>query len=211
MARGILGRKLGMTQVYDENGNIVPVTVIEAGPCFVVQRKLPASDGYSAVQLGFGEVAPAKVNKPESGHFKKAGVKPRRLLREFRVENPEEYAPGQEVRVDIFAPGQLVDVAGISRGKGFAGTIKRHGGHRGPMTHGSKYHRGPGSHGASADPSRVFPGKKLPGRMGGSRVSITGLKVVKVDLEHNLLLVRGSVPGARNSYVEIRESRKAAR
>lgn len=209
MPKGILGKKIGMTQVFREDGSMIPVTVVQAGPCVVVQKKNVETDGYAAVQLGFGGIRGKKVPKPLQGHYRKAGVKPTRLLREFRVEDPEAYELGQEVTVDMFKEGELVDVSGVSKGKGFAGSIKRHGFHRGPMTHGSKYHRGPGSHGASADPSRVFPGRKLPGRMGGERVTVTGLPVIKVDPEQNLMLIRGSVPGPRNSFLEIRESRKA--
>ncbi len=209
MAKGILGRKLGMTQVFDEKGRMLPVTVVQAGPCVVVQKKTAVRDGYDAIQLGFGEVKERRLTKPVLGHFKKAGVRPLRLLREFRVDNPDDYQVGQEIKVDIFAPGERVDVTGTSKGHGFAGVIKRHGFRRGPMSHGSKYHRRVGSLGASTLPARVFKGRKMPGRMGGDRVTVQGLELVRVDPERNLLLIKGSVPGVRGSYVIIRSSVKA--
>ena len=202
----LIGRKLGMTQIFDENGRLVPVTVIEAGPCVVVQRRTPERDGYAAIQLGFGEVKEQKLNRPMRGHFRKRGVAPRRLLREFRVDDVDQYEVGQELKADIFTAGEYVDVTGISRGKGFQGAIKRHGFGRGPMSHGSKYHRGPGSLGPSTYPARVFKGRKLPGHMGVRRVTARGLRLVRVDAERNLLLVKGSVPGARGSYVLIRST-----
>ena len=202
---GILGAKLGMTQVWDDN-RIVPVTVIEAGPCLVVQRRTPERDGYAAIQLGFGDVKDNKLNRPLRGHFERRGVAPRRLLREFRVDDVDAYEVGQELKADVFAAGEYVDVTGISRGKGFAGAIKRHGFGRGPMSHGSKYHRGSGSMGASTRPGRVFKGKKLPGQMGRRRVTARGLRLLRVDPERNLLLVQGSVPGARGSYVLVRST-----
>ncbi len=209
MAKGLLGKKLGMTQVFDDEGQLVPVTVIEAGPCVGVQRRLPTRDGYSAIQVGFEEIKESKANSPMRGHFRKADVGPMRYLQEFRVDNAEEYELGQQLDVSIFENNEKVDISGISRGKGFQGVIKRHGFHRGPMTHGSKYHRGPGSLNASADPSRVFKGRKLPGQMGREKVTAQGLTVVRVDTDRNLLLVKGSVPGAKGALVVIRPSIKA--
>ncbi len=211
MAKGILGKKLGMTQIFSEDGALVPVTVIEAGPCTVVQKKTVDSDGYNAVQLGFGEKRERLFNKPTKGHFAKAGSGPRRYLREFRVNDDDELAKGSvgdEIDAAIFAAGDKVDVTGTSRGKGFAGPIKRHGYSRGPMTHGSHYHRGPGSLGA-VDAARVFKGKKMAGRKGNQRKTIQGLEVVKVDTDRNLMLIKGSVPGAKGTLVVVRESVKA--
>ncbi|BDG62220.1 50S ribosomal protein L3 [Caldinitratiruptor microaerophilus] len=208
MKKGILGRKLGMTQVFDEAGRAIPVTVIEAGPCVVVQKKTAATDGYDAIQVGFGDIKEKHVNRPLMGHFKKAGLPPRRFLRELRLESVDGYEVGSEIRADIFSPGELVDVTGRSKGKGFAGGVKRHGFHRGPMAHGSKYHRAPGSLGFRAA-ARVPKGRRLPGRMGGDRVTILGLKVVRVDPERNLLLIKGAVPGPKGSLVIVRDSVKA--
>lgn len=209
MPKGLLGKKVGMTQIFDDQGNVIPVTVIEAGPCVVVQKKTEEKDGYNAIQVGFGEIKKHRVNQPLKGHFQKHGVEPCRYLAEFRVDNPDEYEEGQTLKVDeIFSPGQLVDVAGTSRGKGFAGTVKRYGFNRGPMSHGSHNHRAPGSIGAT-DPARVFKGKKLPGRMGGERVTIQNLEVVQTDGENNLLLVKGAIPGPRKGLVEIKEAVKA--
>ena len=208
MAKGILGRKLGMTQVFDERGHVVPVTVIEAGPCVVVQKKTLENDGYSAIQVGFGSMRESLANKPLRGHFQKAGIRPLRFLREFRVDNVESYEVGQQIKVDIFAPGEKVDVTGTSKGKGFAGGIKRHGFQRGPMKHGSKYHRRPGSL-AAKGPARVFKGRRLPGHMGVERVTVQNLEVVRVDPERNLLVLRGAVPGPRRSLVMIRSAVKA--
>lgn len=207
MSNGILGRKVGMSQVFDEEGKAVPVTVIEAGPCYVVQKKTPERDGYAALQLGFGEVGANKLNRPLRGHFAKNGVRPLRFLKEIRLDSDavDSYEVGQEVKVDIFNPGDYVDVQGVTKGKGFAGGIKRHGFHRGPMKHGSKYHRRPGSLGAKG-PARVFKGRKLPGRAGGEMRTVKNLKVVKVDPEHNLLLVRGAVPGPRMGLLLIKNS-----
>lgn len=204
MAVGVLGRKVGMTQVFDDSGRMIPVTVLEVTPCTVVQVKTPERDGYSAVQLGSEPVKEAKTNKPLRGHFARAGVGPHRILREFRVGDASTFEVGQTVGVDIFDVGQRVDVTGRSKGKGFAGSIKRHGFSRGPMSHGSRYHRGPGSLGASADPSRVFRGRKLPGRMGFDRVTVRGLEVVRVDPDRNLLLLKGAVPGPRGNLVTVR-------
>lgn len=206
--KGILGKKLGMTQVFNDQGMVIPVTVIEAGPCVVVQKKTVENDGYSAVQLGFEPRAERRVNKPLRGHFAKAGVKPFHYLREIRVENPDDYQVGQEIKVDVFAAGDLVDVKGISKGKGFAGGVKRHGFGRGPMAHGSKYHRRPGSLGAKG-PARVFKGRKLPGHMGHRTVTVQNLEVVKTIPERNLLLVKGAVPGPRKGLLVITKAKKA--
>ena len=207
MRKGLLGRKVGMTQVFDEEGKAVPVTVIEAGPNVVVNIRTPERDGYAALQLGHEEVRGDRLNRPMRGQFAKGKVKPQRFLREIRVEASDltEFAVGQEIKVDVFNAGDYVDVRGTSKGKGFAGAIKRHGMHRGPMAHGSKYHRRPGSLGAKG-PARVFKGRKLPGRMGGEKVSVQHLKVVKVDLGRNLLLLKGAVPGARSGLILIRDS-----
>lgn len=208
MTKAILGTKVGMTQIFDETGGIIPVTVIEAGPCIVVQKKTVENDGYNAIQLGFTNVEEKNINKPAQGHFAKAELKPLRYLKEFRVEDASAYEQGQEIKADLFAAGEWVDVVGVSKGKGFAGGIKRHGFHRGPMKHGSKYHRGAGSLGAKG-PARVFLGRKLPGRLGGERVSVQKLLVVKVDPERNLLLIKGAVPGPKKSLVTIKSSVKA--
>jgi large subunit ribosomal protein L3 len=205
----IVGKKIGMTQIYSEDGLAVPVTVIQAGPCVVVQRKTTATDGYEAVQLGMVEAtAPRKVNKPRQGHFAKAGVEPTRRLVEFRCTEVDEVKPGDEVKVSIFAIDEFVDVVGTSKGKGFQGVMKRHGFSGGRATHGSMFHRAPGSSGQSADPSRVFPGLRSPGQMGNKRITAKNLQVVRIDEESNLLFVRGTVPGARNSYVQISRAKK---
>jgi large subunit ribosomal protein L3 len=209
MAKGILGKKVGMTQIFID-GRAIPVTVIEAGPCVVVQKKTTATDGYEAIQLGFSEKKERLVNKPMQGHFSKAGVKPFRLLREIRLTVDENYDLGQEIRADIFNDGEYVDVTGTSKGKGFAGVIKRWNFTRGPMSHGSMYHRRPGSLGAT-DPARVFKGRKNPGRMGGDRTTTQGLQVAKVDLERNVLLIKGAVPGAVGSFVIVRKTVKRAK
>ncbi|MCR2823240.1 50S ribosomal protein L3 [Lederbergia panacisoli] len=203
MTKGILGRKIGMTQVFAENGELIPVTVIEAAPNVVLQKKTVETDGYEAVQLGFEDKREKLVNKPAKGHFAKANTAPKRFVREFDGINLDEYEIGQEVKVDIFAEGDLVDVSGISKGKGFQGVIKRHGQSRGPMSHGSRYHRRPGSMGA-VDPARVFKQKALPGRMGGERITIQNLPIVKVDAERNLILVKGNVPGPKKAMLEIK-------
>lgn len=208
MHKAILGTKIGMTQIFDEAGRAIPVTVIEAGPCTVVQKKTEENDGYNAIQLGFGVAKGKDLNKPQKGHFEKAQLSLLRHLKEFRVDDVSAYEPGQEIKVDVFAAGDYVDVVGISKGKGFAGGIKRHGMHRGPMKHGSKYHRRPGSLGAKG-PARVFLGRKMPGRAGGQRVTVQKLQVVKVDPERNLLLVKGAVPGPKKSLVTIKSSVKA--
>ena len=207
--KGIIGRKIGMTQLFDgESGVVTPVTVIEAGPCPVVQVKTVETDGYEAVQLAFEPVAERKISQPEVGHLKKAGVDPHRHLVEFR--GPTELLLGEAVTVEAFEPGDSIKVAGIGIGKGFAGTIKRHRFHRGPKSHGSHNIRKPGSIGASATPSRVFKGMKMAGRLGGKRVTQVGLKVHEVDAENNLLLVKGAVPGPKNGIVEIREEKAHA-
>lgn len=205
MAKGILGRKVGMTQVYLPDGRAVPVTVIEAGPCVVVQKKTPENDGYNAVQLGFGERRVRLLKKPLRGHIAKAGLKAVRYLREIRLSDAGAYEVGQEIKSDIFHSGELVDVIGTSKGRGFAGGIKRHGFHRGPMAHGSKYHRRPGSLGAKG-PARVFKGRKLPGHLGAERVTVLNLEVVRVDAARNLLAVKGAVPGPRGALVVVREA-----
>ena len=207
----LIGRKVGMTQVFDEKGVVVPVTVIEAGPCSVVQIKTVETDGYDAVQLGFGEVKENKVNKPENGHFKKANVKAVKHLREFRAceECLADVKVGDELKVDTFVAGEKVDIQGITKGKGFQGVIKRHGQSRGPMGHGSMYHRRPGSMGPTSTPGRVFKGKKLPGHMGRLTVTIQNLDVVKVDMDKNVILIKGSVPGAKGAILKLRKSVKA--
>lgn len=210
MTKGILGKKVGMTQIFTEDGSSVPVTVIQAGPCVVLQRKDSELDGYEAVQLGFEDIKEHRANKPELGHAKKAGTAPKRFVREIRGVNLEEYEVGQEIKADIFSEGELVDVTGTSKGKGFAGTIKRHNQSRGPMAHGSRYHRGPGSMGSIAA-NRVFKGKALPGRMGGEKVTIQKLQIVKVDAEKNLLLIKGSVPGPNHSNVVVKTSVKSGK
>ncbi|AXI38651.1 MAG: 50S ribosomal protein L3 [Bacillaceae bacterium] len=208
MTKGILGRKIGMTQVFAENGELIPVTVVEASPNVVLQKKTVETDGYDAIQLGFEDKREKLANKPEKGHAAKANTAPKRFIREVRGANVDEYEIGQEVKVDIFSAGELVDVTGISKGKGFQGAIKRHGQSRGPMSHGSRYHRRPGSMGAIA-PNRVFKSKELPGRMGGERVTVQNLEVVKVDAERNLLLIKGNVPGPKKSLVIIKSAVKA--
>lgn len=210
MPKGVYGTKIGMTQVFDETGDLVPVTVVEVEPCRVVQKKTKENDGYEAIQVGIGKVKESRVNKPVRGHYQKAQIEPHRRLRELRVEDSEEMQAlevGAELKADLFSSGDYVDVTGTSKGKGFAGVIKRWNFHRGPMKHGSKYHRGVGSLGAT-DPARVFKGRKLPGRMGGVRRTVQGLQIVKVDADRNLLLIRGSVPGPKGTLLEIRETVK---
>jgi large subunit ribosomal protein L3 len=207
MIKGILGKKLGMTQVFTPEGLVVPVTVIQAGPCVVLQKKDQENDGYEAIQVGFDDKKEKNANKPELGHAKKAGTTPKRYVKEIRGVDLAGYEVGQELKADLFAEGEFVDVTGTSKGKGFQGVIKRHGQSRGPMAHGSRYHRGPGSMG-SIQANRVPKGKNLPGHMGTETVTIQKLQVVKVDSERNLLLVKGSIPGPRNSYVSIKSSIK---
>ncbi len=204
--KGILGKKLGMTQVSLEDGTVVPVTVIQAGPCVVVQKKTETTDGYGALQLGFEPLAATKVTKPLRGHFDKKRVQPAKYLREIKFSDPDSFDVGQEIKVDIFSPGERVHVTGLSKGKGFAGTIKRYGGRRGPAGHGSGFHRSPGTLASPRSGSRVFPGQKMPGRMGYDRVTVRNLEVVRADTERNLLLVRGSVPGTRGRLVIVRST-----
>ena len=209
MKKAILATKVGMTQIFDESGALIPVTVLQAGPCVVTQVKTVDNDGYSAVQVGFCDKREKLVNKPLKGHFDKAGVSYKRYLKEFKFEDAESYALGQEIKADIFAAGDKIDATAISKGKGFQGAIKRHGQSRGPMTHGSKYHRHAGSNGAASDPSKVFKGKKMPGQMGNVQVTVQNLEIVRVDTENNLLLVKGAVPGPKKSLVTIKESVKS--
>jgi large subunit ribosomal protein L3 len=205
----IIGRKIGMTQIFDETGKVIPVTVIEAGPCVVAQVKSVETDGYNAIQLGFGDVKESKLNRPEKGHFKKANLSLKKHLREFRMDSLEGINVGDEIKVDTFVAGDRIDVQGTSKGKGFQGVIKRHGQSRGPMGHGSMYHRRPGSMGPTSTPGRVFKGKKLPGHMGRVTVTIQNLDVVKVDLDKNAILVKGSVPGAKGAILKLKTSVKA--
>ena len=225
MKKAILATKVGMTQIFGEGGELIPVTVLQAGPCYVTQVKTVENDGYEAVQVGFVDkkektvnvdaaghksvYARHGVNKPEAGHFKKAGVGGKRYVREFRFENASDYQPADEIKADIFAAGDKIDATAISKGKGFQGAIKRHGQSRGPMAHGSKYHRHAGSNGACSSPSKVFKGKKMPGQMGGVKVTVQNLEVVRVDADENLILIKGSVPGPKKALVTIRESVKA--
>ena len=225
MKKAILATKVGMTQIFAEDGSLIPVTVLQAGPCVVTQIKTVENDGYSAVQVGFGDkkekiinkdkagkkeiVHRHGVNKAEMGHFKKAGVSAKRYVREFKFENADEYALAQEIKADIFENGDKVDATAISKGKGFQGAIKRHGQSRGPMAHGSKYHRHAGSNGACSSPSKVFKGKRMPGHMGCVTITVKNLEVVRVDADKNLLLVKGAVPGAKKALVTIKETTKA--
>lgn len=208
MKKAILATKVGMTQIFDEDGVLTPVTVLQAGPCVVTQVKTVENDGYSAVQVGFADIREKLLNKPEKGQFDKAEVPYKRYVQEFRFDDAESYEVKQEIKADIFAAGDKIDATAISKGKGYQGAIKRHGQSRGPMAHGSKYHRHAGSNGAASDPSKVFKGKKMPGHMGHVQVTVQNLEVVRVDAENNLLLVKGSVPGPRKSLVTIRESVK---
>ena len=210
MQKGIIGKKLGMTQLFDESGKVVPVTIIEAGPCVVVQKKTVESDGYQAVQLGYGDVSVKKVAKPAKGHFDKANVAPKKTLREFRLDDISGLSVGDIVKADTFAVGDHIDVVGISKGKGYAGTIKRFNGHRLRESHGTgPVARHAGSNGSTSTPSRVFKGKKLPGHLGAERVTIQNLTVVKIDAENNLIAIKGAVPGAKGSVVTIHDSVKA--
>ncbi len=209
MQKAIIGKKLGMTQLFTEDGTVIPVTVIEAGPVAVVQKKTVENDGYSAIQVGFGDCSDKNVTKPLKGHFAKAGVASKKHLREFRLEDDSAYNVGDEIKADVFAEGDKVDVTGISKGHGFAGTVKRWGTHRGPMTHGSGYHRGVGSMGACSTPSRVMKNKRLPGHMGVEQVTVQNLDVVKVDAEKNIILVKGAVPGPKGGIVTIKDTIKA--
>ncbi|AZP03823.1 50S ribosomal protein L3 [Jeotgalibaca ciconiae] len=211
MTKGILGRKVGMTQFFTENGELVPVTVIEATPNVVLQVKTVETDGYESVQLGYQELREVLTNKPAKGHAAKAKTAPKRFIREIKDVELGEYEVGKEITVDVFETGDIVDVTGTSKGHGFQGVIKRHGQSRGPMSHGSRYHRRPGSMGAASDPSRVFKGKKLPGQMGGKRITIQNLEIVKVDVEKNVILIKGNVPGSKKSLIEIKAARKAVK
>ena len=209
MKKGIIGKKIGMTQIFDEKGNVIPVTVIEAEGNIVAQVKTVETDGYNAIQLGYGDVKDKHINKPEAGHFAKAKLSNKKHLREFRLDSIEGYKVGDEIKADIFEAGEKVDIQGTSKGKGFQGVIKRHGQHRGPMGHGSMYHRRPGSMGSTSTPGRVFKGKRLPGHMGANTITIQNLEVVAVDLDKNVILVRGSVPGVNGAILKIRQSVKA--
>ena len=207
--KSIMGKKIGMTQIFDENGVMIPVTVVEAGPVVVTQIKTEETDGYNAVQVGFGEVKEKHVNKPMKGHFAKAGVALKKHVKELRPEDGvENYSLAQEIKVDIFEVGEKIDVTGISKGKGFQGSIKRHGQSRGPETHGSHYHRAPGAMGSASDPSKVRKGKKLPGHMGHTRVTIQNLEVARVDAEKNLILIKGAIPGPKKGLVVIKTAVK---
>ena len=210
MKKAILGKKIGMTQIFDEKGRAIPVTVVEAGPCTVVQIKTKDADGYEAIQLGFGEVKEKKLIRPVKGHFTKANVAPKKHLREFRLEEIS-YNVGDEIKADIFTAGEAVDVTGTTKGKGFQGVIKRHGQSRGPMGHGSMYHRRPGSMGSTSTPGRVYKGKNLPGHMGHETVTVQNLEIVRVDLDKNVLLIKGSVPGNKGAILKIRNSVKSVK
>ena len=211
MKKAILATKVGMTQIFNEDGVLTPVTVLQAGPCVVTQVKTVENDGYSAVQVGFVDKREKLVNKPLKGHFDKAGVSYKRYVRELKLEDAESYTLAQEIKADIFAAGDKIDVTAISKGKGFQGAIKRHGQHRGPMAHGSKFHRHAGSNGACSDPSKVFKGKKMPGQMGHKRITIQNLEVVRVDADKNLLLVKGAVPGPKKALVTVKETVKVSK
>lgn len=206
--KAILGKKLGMTQLFLDDGTVVPVTVVQAGPCVVTQKKTNETDGYNAIQIGFGDIREKLVTKPLEGHFKKAGVAPKRSLREYRVEAVDDYALGQEIKVDVFEKGDFVDVQGTSKGKGFQGIIARYNGARGPMTHGSRNKRKPGSIGACADPARVIKGKRLPGHGGAQAVTVQNIEVVGIDADKNVLLVKGAVPGAKGGLLSISKAVK---
>ena len=211
MKKAILATKVGMTQIFNEDGVLTHVTVLQAGPCVVTQIKTVENDGYSAVQGGFADKREKLVNKPLKGHFDKAGVSYKRYIKEFKFENAADYTLAQEIKADIFEAGDKVDATAISKGKGFQGAIKRHGQHRGPMAHGSKFHRHQVSNGACSSPSRVFKGKGMPGHMGAKKITIQNLEIVKVDVENNLLLVKGAVPGPKKSLVTIKETVKAGK
>ncbi len=209
MKKAILATKVGMTQIFNADGVLTPVTVLQAGPCVVTQVKTVENDGYEAVQVGYADKREKLVSKAMKGHFDKAGVSYKRYVREFKLENAADYKVADEIKADIFAAGDKIDATAISKGKGFQGAIKRHGQSRGPMAHGSKFHRHAGSNGSSSSPSRVFKGKKMPGQMGGKRITIQNLEVVRVDVENNIILVKGAVPGPKKSLVTIKESVKA--
>ena len=209
MKKGILATKVGMTQIFNEDGVLTPVTVLLAGPCVVTQVKTAENDGYNAVQVGFVDKRAKLVSKPLKGHFDKAGVSYKRYVREFKFENASEYSVKDEIKADIFAAGDKIDATAVSKGKGFQGAIKRHGQHRGPMAHGSKFHRHQGSNGSATTPGRVFKGKGMPGHMGNVKVTIQNLEIVRVDAENSLILVKGAVPGPKKSLVTIKETVKA--
>ena len=211
MTKGILGTKVGMTQFFTENGELIPVTVVEAAPNVVLQVKTVETDGYEAIQLGYDDLREVLTNKPAKGHVAKANATPKRFIREFRDVELGEYEVGQEITVETFAVGDIVDVTGTSKGKGFQGVIKRHGQSRGPMAHGSRFHRRPGSMGMASDASKVFKGKKLPGQTGGDRVTIQNLEIVSVDVENNVILIKGNVPGAKKSLVEVKQAIKSVK
>ncbi len=209
MKKALIARKIGMTQIFVEDGSLVPVTVLQAGPCTVTQVKTVDNDGYSAIQVGFEDKKEKHTTKPEQGHFEKASVSFKRFVKEFRLENAEEFVVGQEITADVFEAGEKIDVSGTSKGKGYQGAIKRHNFSRGPMAHGSKYHRHAGSMGMASFPGKVFKGNKLPGHMGAEAVTIQNLEIVKVDAEQNLILVKGAVPGPKKSIVTVRDAVKA--
>ena len=209
MKKAIMAKKIGMTQVFAETGNLIPVTVLEAGPCVVIQKKTVENDGYCAVQVGFVEQRAKLVSKPEAGHFAKAGVSAKKFVKEFRLENTDNLEVGTEIKADIFEAGEKIDVTGVSKGKGFQGAIKRHGQGRGPMSHGSKYHRGVGALSGGTTPGKVRKGRKMPGQMGAVKVTVENLEVVRVDAEKNLILVKGAVPGPKGSVLAIKDSVKA--
>ena len=211
MKKGIIGKKIGMTQIFDEKGNVIPVTVIETEGNIVAQVKTVETDGYNAIQLGFGDVKESKINKPEKGHFAKSKLTPKKHLREFRLDSVENINVGDELKADTFTAGDQLDIQGTSKGKGFQGVIKRHGQSRGPMGHGSMYHRRPGSMGSTSTPGRVFKGKKLPGHMGKVTITIQNLDVVRVDMDKNVILLKGSVPGAKGSILKIKSAVKATK
>lgn len=206
--KSLLGKKIGMTQIFAEDGRVVPVTVVQAGPCTVIQKKTVETDGYNAIRIGFGDVKEKNLNKPTLGQYKKAGVTPTKYMREVRMDELGDIEVGAEFKVDVFETGEKVDVCGVSKGKGFLGVIARWGQHRGPMTHGSRYHRRPGSMGACASPAKVMKGKRLPGRGGGERTTIQNLEVIKVDADKNLILIKGAIPGAKGGLVTVRKSVK---
>ena len=208
--KGILGKKIGMTQIFTEHGEVIPVTVVEAGPVVVTQIKTTENDGYTAIQVGFQDAKEKSLNKPQKGHLAAANTL-KKHLKEFRVDSVEEYTVGQEIKADVFAAGEMIDVTGISKGKGFQGPIKRHGQSRGPESHGSRYHRRPGSMGACSYPGRVFKNKKLAGHMGSVKVTVQNLEVVRVDADKNFILVKGAIPGAKGSVVTIKEAVKASK
>lgn len=209
MKKAILATKVGMTQIFNEDGVLTPVTVLQAGPCMVTQVKTVNNDGYGAVQVGFVDKREKLISKPVKGHFDKAGVTYKRFVREFRFENAEDYSVKDEIKADIFAAGDKIDATAVSKGKGFQGAIKRHGQSRGPMAHGSKFHRHAGSNGACSDPSKVFKGKKMPGQMGNKKITVQNLEIVRIDVENNLILVKGAVPGPKKSLVTLKETVKA--